>query len=75
MERLSRSDLVVISQGKELRERDWCYYINPLFPGVISHINLKVIHPSSKGQIIKWIRDGRIYVKIKRDYSPDVEEF
>ena len=58
-----RTDLKKISEGKELRGEVMCYHINERHPNIISQFNISAIHDTAKMGIIKWIKEGKIYIR------------
>jgi len=57
-----RSELRVITAGKELRDQKLCFHINERHPNVISQFNVSAIHDDMKMGIVKWITEGKIYI-------------
>lgn len=56
------SDLHKVKQGKELRGVDMAYHVSPMHPEVITKIHVGVIHQSMKYQVIKWVKQGNLYI-------------
>ena len=60
---IHKSDLVKISEGKELRGQTVCFHIGEIHPTTISQINISGMHNGGKAGIIKWIKEGKIYIR------------
>jgi len=60
---ITLSDLKLVKYGKELRGVDMAYHIGSMHPSVITKIHVGVIHHSMKYQVIKWVKEGKLYIK------------
>ena len=58
-----KNQLTLISKGAQLKGLMYCWYINPMFPDVITPIRIDIIAESSIADIVRRIEQGRIYVR------------
>ncbi len=60
---LRPEDMILVKKGKELRGKNFAWYIGLHHPHIINKVHVGMIHHSMKYQVIKWIEDGRLYLR------------
>jgi len=59
---VNKKDLKLAIKGKDLKDHSHCWMINKTFPDVLTCISLHNIHHVAKPQIVKWIKENKIYI-------------